>query len=170
MSFTPQQPPAPLESIATHQRETLRQIVLPVGSGIVIFGLLLGAIFLTPTLLPFPNQVAMVANILAVLCMIIPMFLCLLPVYLLMMVLAFGTGAFHNTSANQLRRLNRLSRTVTDKTISATETINKQTVNLRVRLAGIETTMDDAFKPDDKTTPTNNNGETDDRTNQSDNG
>lgn len=160
MSANAPETPTPLASIGTHRRQTFFQIVLPVGGGIVVFALIITAILTLPFLLREPEQVAAVANVLAILFLILPMIICLLPIYLLMMVLAFGAGTLHNASAKQLRRAQRFSKTVTDKTIDVTETVNTQTINLRVKIAGAEAAMDKSFRntsPNDHSEQPNNN-------------
>lgn len=159
---TPPSQPQPLPSERIHRRETLWQIILPVAGGTVLFALLFAAVFLIPQLLPYPEQVSMVADVLVILFMLTPVLICLVPVYLLFMIMAFGMGAFNQGTANQLRRLHRLSQTITDQTITATNQVNQQAANLRVKLAGVEDRMEQTFrvdeseKPDDGTNDTTN--------------
>lgn len=150
---TPPSQPQPLPSERIHRRETLWQIVLPVAGGTVLFALLFAAVFLIPQLLPYPEQVSMVADVLVILFMLTPVLICLLPVYLLFVIMASGMGAFHKGTAQQLRRLHLLSQTITDKTITTTELVNQQTANLRVKLAGVEQRMEQTFRVDESEKP-----------------
>ena len=158
-SAQPQNTPAPLASERQHRRETFRQVVLPVVLG---FAGLLTAIGLAAWLVavqPAPGQLSLVADMLLIVFVLLPMVICLLPLYILLMVAAFGTGALHNASARQLRRLNRLTQTVSDRTIQVTERANRQTLALRVRLAGAEALMEGAFSENPTTNNANSNGE-----------
>jgi len=139
----------PQNSEQVHRRETFRDIVAPLLLGVMglIFSLLLT--FTLPMLVRTPEQVAMLANTLAIIYLICPMILCILPAYILLMIIAFGTGRLHSRLARPLHGLNRFSRTVTDKTIEATEAIGKHTINARVKIAGLENAMNNAFKGED---------------------
>lgn len=160
MASTDGSTPIPLESERIHRRETFRDIVAPILLGFLGLILSLSLTFGLPMLVRTPDQVAMLSNSLAIIYLICPMVLCFLPAYILLMVIAFGAGALHNKLARPLRGLNRLSRTITDKTIQATDAIDKQTINMRVRVAGLENAMDNAFKSEDV--------ETDDTRNEAD--
>lgn len=145
-SETPQPigaPPDETEKI--HRRQTRLQIGLPLyGAGFLILLLVAGTVAVS-IWRPQPGQISMVADILTTVCMLLPLALCMLPVYLLLMVAAFGMGSVNESSARQLRRVNALSRTITEKTITATHAIDQRTLETRARLAGVEKAMDSAF-------------------------
>ncbi len=137
----------PLASIRAHRRQTARGITLPLVSGLIV---LTAAVAASVGVLVWAGrfgQLSIVKDVLVVLCLLLPMAVCLLPVYLLFMIAAFGTGALHKASARQLRRVNRLSQTITDKTVQVTEVVNKRTLEARVQLAGAEAFMERAFNP-----------------------
>lgn len=143
-------PPIPVgvppdEAERTHRWQTRLQIALPLYA--VAFGVLLlaGGVIGISLWRPQSGQISMVADVMVTVCMLLPLVVCMLPVYLLFMVAAFGMGTLNQMSAHQLRRLNDLSRTVTEKTITATQAADEQVLNARVRLAGLEKAMDDAF-------------------------
>lgn len=147
----------PLESIRVHRREVRRGITLPLVGGFVVFVAAIAVSVWVLYLSGRAGQLAMVANVFTTLFILLPMAVCLLPVYLLFMVAAFGTGALHGWSAKHLRRLNRLSRTITDKTIQVTELVDKRTLEARVKVAGAEALMEQAFEANEEN---GNNGRT----------
>ncbi len=144
MTETSQHPK--LESETRHNRQVFREIVLPIGLGFVVMVAIMAAV-LIPPLLPTPVHVATLSSILMTLCLLLPSFLCLMGFYLLLVYMIFGMNTFNRASARQMRRLNRLSQTITDGTVKATDTVNRRTADARVKIAGIEAAMDGALRP-----------------------
>jgi hypothetical protein len=128
-------------STRRHRRQTLRGIILPVGLAFVILLMIAGLMFSMTA-----SQISMVSDVMVTLFVLVPMTLCLLPVYILLIIAAFGMGAANKASARQLRRLHRLSYNIAEKTIQITGTVDKRTLEARVKLAGAEAFMDKAFK------------------------
>ncbi|MEM6284302.1 MAG: hypothetical protein AAF787_19070 [Chloroflexota bacterium] len=144
------QPPTADESIAEstrlHRWQSLRGITLPMWLG--FFGLLASVLSL---LLLTPPQLSMVSDALVILLVLLPMTLCLMPVYILLMIAAFGMGAANKASARQLRRLHRLTHNITDRTVQITTEIDRRALEARVKLAPAEAFMDNTFKQADET-------------------
>jgi hypothetical protein len=136
----------PLDSERVHRRQTRNQIWLPIIGGIVTFFGVIGAV-IGMALIPNALRVSAVADVLLSLLILFPLIFCLLPIYLVFFLGAVWLGRLHTNSATQLRRLNRFTRTVTDQTIHVTETINRETANLRVKIAGVEHVIENAYKP-----------------------
>lgn len=135
----------PLESERLHRREVFRQIVLPLVAGaLVLVALVAGTVVLLYTL-EGTVQLRAVADLLTILFILLPLVLFFLPAYIILMIAAFGTGALHKFSARRLRQLNRLTRNVTDQTITITDAVDRRVLNARVRLAGVEHFMENAF-------------------------
>ena len=157
--------PAPLESERIHRRQSFRQITLPLIGGFLFLALALG---LPVAFLMLPNtaEVATLSNLMVILFMLLPNFLCLMGFYLLLAYLIFGLGTFNKFSARRLRQLNRLSVNISERTTNITTTIDRRTLDARVRIAGIESAMDRAFQPD--TTPADNESDADTETESED--
>jgi hypothetical protein len=102
-----------------HRKETWLHIILPVAGGGAIT---VGLVILT-LLLPLHAQVSLVANLLLLL-VLCPLATCLFPLYIVMMVIAFGMNRVHDGAARPLRRVGDLSRDLADRTISLSESIN----------------------------------------------
>lgn len=152
MTDTPNDKPESLaQSRRQHRRESFRQIWLPVYGGLVLLMVLVGGVLFLPRMVEEPMRLATLSNIMVMLVFLLPQIICLFALYLLLVVFVVGIDGFHRASTNQLQRLHHFSRTVTDKTIDVTENINKQTVDLRVKLAGFEQTMNTAFDTDQPT-------------------
>ncbi|MEO0564673.1 MAG: hypothetical protein AAF125_21390, partial [Chloroflexota bacterium] len=137
---------APLESEGVHDRQVLWQIVLPIGGGLVFLLSLVGAVT-GLTLMNSSAQLQTLSTLMVILFLLLPNFICLMGLYLLVAYLALGMGTFNRVSARQLRRLHRLSETITEGTVSVTENINQRAANARVGIAGVEAAMENAFTP-----------------------
>jgi hypothetical protein len=141
-------PLPPLASERIHRRQVRRQIVLPLLGGFLLLVLLMVAV-LVPPLLPQPIHVATLSNLLLILFMLLPTFFCLFGFYIILLYAVMGLGIFNRASARQLRRLNRLTETVTDQTVKVTTAVDKQALEARVKLAGVEAAIDRALQPAD---------------------
>lgn len=135
-----------------HDRAVFRQVVLPLVGAFVLMVAVISAAFLVPLALGRPVEVQTVSGIMLILFILLPQILCFLVFYLLLVSVVFGLDVFTNSSARQLRKLHRLSRGITDTTIRLTENVNQRTANLRVSIAGLEHTMEKAFKVEDEST------------------
>jgi hypothetical protein len=121
-------------SAMAHRRETFRYIVLPIiGVGALI---LVGIIIVL--LLPGRLQVSIIADWLLMILFLCPMMLCLFPICILMVAAVAGMNKAHTAAANPLRRLERLSESLKERTVQATDNINHQTINVSTRWAFLE--------------------------------
>jgi hypothetical protein len=121
------QPPVEPQTTAArtrHRLETRSQILLPMlGGGLLLVGLLVAAL-----LLPLRSQVSLVADLLLTIFVLCPMVLCLFPVYIVLMVLAFGMNKLHDAGARQLERAEKLSHSVATKTITAADSLSRKSI------------------------------------------
>lgn len=137
------------EARRLHRRFTFRGIVLPFAGGmllvvaLVVFAALQGRV---PT--------SAVANTMLTLLMLCPLALCLLPIYLLFAVAAFGMNRVHDGVAKPLRRLEDLTVKLRDRTYSATDRAARASINLNARFAPLDKLLfsffDDPAQPEDK--------------------
>ncbi len=118
-------------STKIHRGETLRYIILPILGVLAI--ILLGTV--ATLLLRRPVQVALLADWLLTVLVLCPMALCLFPVCILMIAAVAGLGKAHGLAAKPLRRLEDLSADLANKALTATDSINRQTVNVSTRFA-----------------------------------
>lgn len=147
MADTPNDKPESLEqSKRQHRRDVMRQIWLPVYGGLVVLLAVMVGVLLLPRMVSEPVHIATLSNIMVTLFFLLPQVICLLALYVIVVVLAFGLHGFHGASQSQLQRLHHFSRTVTDKTIEVTDNINEQTTKLRVKIAAYEGAMDTTFQ------------------------
>jgi len=121
-------------SEVTHRRETIRGIVLPMlGVGTLI---LVGVIVVL--LLPGRLQVSLIADWLLTILFLCPIALCLFPICILMVLAVVGMNRANQAAVNPLRRLENLSANLKDRAAQATDTINRQTINVSTRWAFID--------------------------------
>jgi hypothetical protein len=120
--------------VEAHRRETWLHILLPFLGGILLVAVLL----IMALLLPQRAQVSLVADWMLTIFVLCPLALCLLPIYLLMMVAAFGMNKVHDKAASPLKRLEILSRTLAEKTISASESLSRASISLGTRFAFLD--------------------------------
>ena len=123
-----------ISSVDAHRRETWLFILLPFLGGT----LLVLALFTLALLLPLRSQVSLVADWMVTVFILCPMAICLLPIYVLMMVAAFGMNKVHDKAASPLKRLEILSRTLMEKTITASESLSRASISLGTRFAFLD--------------------------------
>ena len=126
----PQQP----SSAQIHRRETLLQVVLPLVGGLVLLLLLL----LMALLLPRRLQVSLVADLMMTCMFLCPAVICVFPLYVILMVMAFGMNSVHDLAGRSLGRLQDFSRSVSEKAVETTDTINQKTVDISAKLAAAD--------------------------------
>ncbi len=137
----------PEDAQRQHRRQVFRGIQVPLF--LLAAGLVLAVVLVAWITQLRPDQMGAVADFMLIFCVLLPTVICLLPAYILFMVAAFGIGSVHNSSARQLNRLNNLTYNITERTIDVTEAVDKRVADWRVRTAGAETLMNEAF--DDNT-------------------
>jgi|FLYN01.1.fsa_nt_gi lysylphosphatidylglycerol synthetase-like protein (DUF2156 family) len=121
---------------AQHRRETLLWIILPVaGAGLVILAVL-GVTLLV--LLPRRAQVSILADWLLTVLVLCPVLLCLFPVCVLLVTAVFGMNRLHGKTERLMGKAGAMSETLVERTLDATETISKKSIDFNVKLAHLE--------------------------------
>jgi len=99
-------------------------------------------------LLPLRAQVSLIADLLSLL-VLCPLATCLFPIYVLMMVVAFGMNRVHDGAARPLRRMSDLSRGLADRTISLSEAASQVSIRLIASVAALDKLWDVFDRPKD---------------------
>lgn len=126
-----QQPPSEtaqerVRSADQHRQETWLLIVLPMVGAVLAFVALL-VLTLMVVLIKRP-QVAALSDWLLTVWVLCPLALCILPVYLLMAMAAFGVGKLHDTTGKPLRRLNDVSANLSQRVIQTGEALSRKSI------------------------------------------
>lgn len=129
-----------------HRSETWLHILLPVSLG----GLLIIILVILVLLLPLRAQVALVADLMCSVLVLCPLALCLLPVYLMMMVMAFGMNKVHDKTAAPLHRLETRIRIMGERTIKAADTWSRRSIALTTKFALLNRVWDVFDRPQKK--------------------
>jgi hypothetical protein len=139
----------PQQAQALHRRDVFYKVDVPLYLG----GLALIALIVLVAMFTnlAPAEMGMVADFMAIFFLLLPMVLCLLPVYVIFMIVAFGAGALNNFTGRQFNRLNRLTYNIAEKTVNVTAAIDKRALDARVKVAGAESLMEHAFDKDNHT-------------------
>jgi hypothetical protein len=132
---SPENKPIPQERGATiHRRESRRQIWLPFGLGVALVALafLIVAIPGDPI---WRVRAQAIGDFLYTLLCSIPLLLCLVPLYVLVMVGIYGMNRLHNSTEKPLRRVENLAEGLANRIESVAASVNKQTMNFSTRIA-----------------------------------
>lgn len=125
------------KSESQHLRETRREIYGPFIGGLLLV-LLCAGLMMSPL---FPatgagrDGIAIVANVMLMVMMIVPALLCFLPLVILGVVFVFGARRAQDKVISPLRRLEGYSVWLAQKTATLTDKVNAQTINTSVRFA-----------------------------------
>lgn len=129
----------PRESGAVlHRRETNRQIYLPFLLGLA----LLVGIFLMLAIPSDPvwrDRARAMGDFLYTLLCIIPILLCLLPLYVMVLLGIFGMRKLHSGTERPLRKLENLTESLAGRIETATAYVNKHTISLSSKFEPLET-------------------------------
>jgi hypothetical protein len=136
MTLSPEQRVAETEK--TLQREQRLHIWMPFAVGVLALLLLVVVAALTP-------RVSVVANCMMTILILCPVLICLLPIYFLMVFAVYGMNGVYNGAAIPLRRLEKLSQILHNRTISLSDTLARQSININARLAPLTHKMEHAF-------------------------
>ena len=122
------------DSAAAYRRDTRRTIFLPILAGalVIIAGIV------AVLLLPRPPQKSLIADLMLAIFFLCPTVLCLIPLYLVIVTMAFGFGRAHNGLTGPLRRLGERSQAIAARTLDTAEAVNRKTTTYRARFAPIE--------------------------------
>lgn len=117
-----------------HRRETRRQIWLPFGLGValVILAFLIVALPADPV---WRVRAQAIADFLYTLLCSLPLLLCLVPLYLVIMLGIYGMNRLHDSTERPLRRVENLAEGLANRIEVVAATINKQTINWSARIA-----------------------------------
>ena len=126
-----------------HRREVFRRILLPVLIGLAVFVVVIAPVFF----LPNANQVGIVADVLMVVFMFFPIFICLVPLYLVLLVLAFGIGHSNYPTGRFLRRINRWTGTANQRVSVFYSKVDRVVVHARSSVAVVEDRLNQTFQP-----------------------
>jgi|GEM_PF-1784053 len=120
-----------------HQRETNRQIYLPFLAGIA----LLAGIFLMLAIPSDPvwrDRARAIGDFLYTLLCIIPILLCLFPLYVMVLLGIFGMRKLHSSTERSLRKLENLTESLAKRIETATAYVNEHTITLSSKLEPLE--------------------------------
>lgn len=123
-----------------HRRAVRRQIILPFAGGILLVAALVALVALqgeTPT--------SGVSTTLLTLLMLCPLALCLLPIYLLLVMAVAGLNWAHGGIMRPLRRAESLSVEMRERTVSISDRLARQSINLNARFAPLDRLLFSAF-------------------------
>lgn len=127
-------------SLRVHRREVRRQIILPFAGGVLLIVALVVVAALqgrTPT-----SGVSTTMLTVLILC---PLALCLLPVYLLLVMAVYGMNRAHSGIARPLRRAEAASLALRERTVSISDRLARQSINLNARFAPLDKLLFSAF-------------------------
>jgi len=96
----------------------------------VIIGLIL--LLLVPRT---PAQVSIVGNCMTICFVLLPLLICLMPVYLVLAVGAFYTYRLNTYSGNKLNAINRATRTAADTAAKYGDQLSERSIGFRARFA-----------------------------------
>jgi len=119
-----------LESKKIHRSAVRREILLPFAGGLVLITLLVVIAAVagkTPT--------SGVANTLLTVLILLPMALCLFPVYVVLVVAMVGMNRAYDLIAKPVRQLQDLSLKLRDRTYSLADRAARTSINLNARFA-----------------------------------
>lgn len=136
MSVVGQSQPILDASGKKHRRETLRQILLPFLLAVLLIVACVVAV-MSP-LFPPPAgqyQISIVSNLLLMVFILCPALLCFSGLAIGMVVLAAAMNKGHDAAAKPLQRVEDLSRTLEQRTVEATNTLNRKTIDISSRFA-----------------------------------
>lgn len=131
---------------STHRRETLRYITLPMLGGGVVMLIPVILVLLIRERLP----VSLIADWMLAVCVLCPLALCLFPVTIAMMVMAFGMNKVHDGLARPLRRAGVFSKSIVDRAARLTDSINRRSISLSTVLAPLNTLWGIFDRPQEK--------------------
>lgn len=126
-----------------HRRDVFRGIVLPMLVGVGVLVVVIAPVIL----LPNANQVGIVADVLMIVFVFFPVFVCLFPMYLLLLVLAFGIGHANYSTGRFLRRVNRLTSTANKRVATVSAQVDQVVLQARSSIAWVEDRLSRTFQP-----------------------
>ena len=116
-----------------HRRAVRRQIILPFAGGVILVAALVVIVASqgeTPT--------SGVSTTMLTLLMLCPLALCLLPIYLLLVMAVAGMNRAHSGITRPLRRAEALSVEMRERTVSISDRLARESINLNARFAPLD--------------------------------
>jgi hypothetical protein len=118
--------PERMSAADRHRQETWLYIVLP----------MLGAIAAVIALMAFSllfviakrPQVALVSDLMLTVWVLCPLAICLLPIYIVMVAIAFGVSKLHGGTEKPLRRLGDVSNTLSQRVIKTGDSLSRKSI------------------------------------------
>jgi hypothetical protein len=124
---------APTETLREHRRQTRLGIYLPFAGGIALLILLI---------VIAANQggarIGVIGDFMLTLFILCPLAVCMLPIYLLIVLMVVGMNRAHRKTARALTRVEDLTVKLRDRTYSVTDRAARTSINLNSRFAFIE--------------------------------
>lgn len=117
-----------------HQRETRWQIVLPFTITVLILIVLVGAVAIQSAPI-WRIRAETIADWTYSLMCLIPMTLCLMPLYVVVMLGIWGMNRLHGSTERPLRRLENLAANLAERIDKFSNAINQRTIGFNSRLA-----------------------------------
>jgi hypothetical protein len=126
----------------TQRRQFRRQILLPMGLGALV---LIGALL---ALIPLSRQdVSIIADLMLSCLCLLPMVICLFPIYMLATVSVFMLNRADSAVTKQVRRVRGATETLRVRTDSATDEVNERVMGWSVRVAALNVLFDFFDRP-----------------------
>jgi hypothetical protein len=123
----------PPEVKERHRHEVRRLVILPVIGGLIlILVLVLSTIFLTP------RGLGTVANFLLSCFCLLPLALCVFPIYMLLMAAVYGMSWLTDFSAQRLDQVRDLTASLEQNAAETTDRLNRQMIDLSASLARLD--------------------------------
>ncbi len=121
------------DSAKAHRRAVRREIVLP-----FIGGLILIVVLVLIAAIAGQTTTAGVSTTLLTVLILIPMAICLFPVYIVLVLAIYGMSRAHDGIAKPLRQLENLSLQLRERTASVSERAAQMTISVNARLAPLD--------------------------------
>ena len=123
-----------------HRRETNRQIYLPFLFGMTLL-LIAFLIVALPSAPEWLDRAQAIGDFLYTLLCIIPVLMCLLPVYVMVLLCVYGMTKLHDGVESPLRKLENLTASLAERIETATEYVTNQTTTFSNAVEPIDTAL-----------------------------
>ncbi len=134
--MNPEVTPLP-EAQEHHRQEVRRWVIYPVAGGLILVVLLvLSTVFLTP------RGLGTVANFLLSCFCLLPMVVCLFPLYMAVMSAIYGMNWLTNFSLKNLEKARELTVSLEQGASDATDRISRQAIDVSAALARLDPILD----------------------------
>jgi hypothetical protein len=128
------------KSFYVHRRAVRREIVLPFAGGVLLL-----VILMVIAILSGKTPISGISTTLLTVLVLCPFALCLIPVYLVLVVMVVGMNRVHDNVGRPLRRLENLTIMVRDRTYSISDRAARVSINLNAKFAPLDRTIFSLF-------------------------